>query len=133
MKVGKLVIKPSLKLQGASGSLWCVRKASLSWLSFRYKLQGDSGGPLMCKTQKGPWAHIGVVSHGEGYVLSRRTELIVMCFMFENIWISESPLGILEKFQYSSALPNIKYNYVVLFLWQKWLPASRLHLFLLSE
>ena len=36
-------------------------------------------------------------------------------FLLENLWISEASLGILEKFQCSSALPNIKYNYVVLF------------------
>ena len=36
-------------------------------------------------------------------------------FLLENLWISEPSLGILEKFQRSSALPNIKYNCVVLF------------------
>ena len=35
-----------------------------------------------------------------------------------NLWISEPSSGILEKFQCSSALPNIKYNCVVLFLSQ---------------
>ena len=33
-----------------------------------------------------------------------------------NLWISESSLGLLEKFQRSLALPNIKYSCVVLFL-----------------
>ena len=37
-------------------------------------------------------------------------------FLLENLCISEPSLGILEKFQRSSALPNIKYNCVVLFL-----------------
>ena len=36
-------------------------------------------------------------------------------FLLENLWISEPSLGILEKFRHSSALPNIKYNCVVLF------------------
>ena len=36
-------------------------------------------------------------------------------FPLENLWISEPSLGILEKFQRSSALPNIKYNCAVLF------------------
>ena len=36
-------------------------------------------------------------------------------FLLENLWISEPSLGILEKFQRSSALPNIKYNCAVLF------------------
>ena len=36
-------------------------------------------------------------------------------FLFENLWISEPSLGILEKFQRSSALPNIKYNCAALF------------------
>ena len=39
-------------------------------------------------------------------------------FLLENLLISESSLGILEKFQRSLALPNIKYNFVVLFLSQ---------------
>ena len=34
-------------------------------------------------------------------------------FLLENLWISEPSLGILEKFQRSSALPIIKYNCVV--------------------
>ena len=37
-------------------------------------------------------------------------------FLLENPSISESSLGILEKFQRSSGLPIIKYNCVVLFL-----------------
>ena len=37
-------------------------------------------------------------------------------FLLENLWISEPSLGILEKFQRSSDLPNIKYNCVLLFL-----------------
>ena len=36
-------------------------------------------------------------------------------FLLENLWISEPSLGILEKFQCSSALPNMKYNCAVLF------------------
>ena len=36
-------------------------------------------------------------------------------FLLENLLISEPSLGILEKFQCSSALPNIKYNRAVLF------------------
>ena len=39
-------------------------------------------------------------------------------FLLENLWISEPSLGILEKFQRSSALPSMKYNCVVLFLGQ---------------
>ena len=39
-------------------------------------------------------------------------------FLLENLWISEPSLGILEKFQQSLALPNIKYNCAVLFLCQ---------------
>ena len=35
-----------------------------------------------------------------------------------NLWISEPSEGIVERFQRSSALPNIKYNFVVLFLRQ---------------
>ena len=37
-------------------------------------------------------------------------------FLLENLWISESSLGILEKFQCSSALPNIRYNCAVIIL-----------------
>ena len=36
-------------------------------------------------------------------------------FLLENLWISEPSLGILEKFQHSSDLPNIKYNCALLF------------------
>ena len=36
-------------------------------------------------------------------------------FLLENLWISEPSLGILEKFQGSLTLPNIKYACVVLF------------------
>ena len=36
-------------------------------------------------------------------------------FLLENLWISEPSLGTLEQFQYSLALPNIKYNCAVLF------------------
>ena len=36
-------------------------------------------------------------------------------FLLENLWISEPSLGILEKFQRSSDLPNIKYNCALLF------------------
>ena len=36
-------------------------------------------------------------------------------FLLENLWISEPSLGILEKFQRSSAVPNIKYNCALLF------------------
>ena len=39
-------------------------------------------------------------------------------FLLENLCISESSLGILEKSQRSLVLPNIKYNCVVLFLSQ---------------
>ena len=39
-------------------------------------------------------------------------------FLFENLWISETSLGMLEKFKCSLALPNIKYNFVVLVLSQ---------------
>ena len=35
-------------------------------------------------------------------------------FMLENLWISKLSLCILEKFQRSSALPNIKYNCAIL-------------------
>ena len=37
-------------------------------------------------------------------------------FLLENLWISKPSLSILEKFQRSSALPNIKYNCAILFL-----------------
>ena len=37
-------------------------------------------------------------------------------FLLENLWISEPALGILEKSQRSSDLPNIKYSCVLLFL-----------------
>ena len=36
-------------------------------------------------------------------------------FLLENPWISEPSLDILEKFQRSSDLPNIKYNFVIIF------------------
>ena len=36
-------------------------------------------------------------------------------FFLENLSISEPSLGILEKFQRHSALPNIKYNCALLF------------------
>ena len=39
-------------------------------------------------------------------------------FLLENLSISEPSLGILQNFQCRSALPNIKYNCVVLFLKQ---------------
>ena len=39
-------------------------------------------------------------------------------FLLENLSISEPSLGILQNFQRRSALPNIKYNYAVLFLRQ---------------
>ena len=43
--------------------------------------------------------------------------LTAMCTV-RNLWISEPSWGIVEKFQRSSALPDIKYNFVVLFLRQ---------------
>ena len=36
-------------------------------------------------------------------------------FLLENLWISEPSLGIMEKFQCSLTLPNIKYNCAVSF------------------
>ena len=39
-------------------------------------------------------------------------------FLLENKWISGESLRILEKFQCNLALPNIKYNCVILFLCQ---------------
>ena len=36
--------------------------------------------------------------------------------LLENLWISKPSLSILEKFQCSLALPNIKYNFAILFL-----------------
>ena len=48
---------------------------------------------------------------------SNRKWVLTMCTV-GNLWISEPSLGILEKFQHSSALPNIRYNCVVLLLSQ---------------
>ena len=39
-------------------------------------------------------------------------------FLLENLWISKPYLSILEKFQCSLALPNIKYNCAILFLYE---------------
>ena len=39
-------------------------------------------------------------------------------FLLENLWISKPSLSILEKFQCSLALPNIKYNCAILFLYE---------------
>ena len=39
-------------------------------------------------------------------------------FLLENLWISGASLDILEKFQCSWALPNVKYNCAILFLLQ---------------
>ena len=39
-------------------------------------------------------------------------------FLLENLWIWAASSGILEKFQCGSAVPNIKYNCAILFLWQ---------------
>ena len=39
-------------------------------------------------------------------------------FLLENLSISEPSLGILQNFQHRLALPNIKYNYAVLFMRQ---------------
>ena len=46
---------------------------------------------------------------------SNRKWVSTMCTV-GNLWISEASLSKLEKFQHSSALPNIKYNCAVLFL-----------------
>ena len=43
-------------------------------------------------------------------------------FLLENLWISKPSLGILERFQRSSALPNIKYNCAILFLCEMYGP-----------
>ena len=40
--------------------------------------------------------------------------VLTMCFV-GNLWISEASLSKLENFQYSLALPNLKYNCAVLF------------------
>ena len=37
-------------------------------------------------------------------------------FLSENLWISKPSLSLVEKCQCSSAVPNIKYNYIILFL-----------------
>ena len=37
-------------------------------------------------------------------------------FLLGNLWISKPSLSILEKFQHSLALPDIKYNCAILFL-----------------
>ena len=50
-------------------------------------------------------------------VFLNKTEKTVN-FLLENLWILGPSLGILEKFQCSSALPNIKYNCAILFLCQ---------------
>ena len=44
--------------------------------------------------------------------------MVEIYFLLENLWISVPSLGILENLQCSSAVPNIKYNCVVLFLSQ---------------
>ena len=46
---------------------------------------------------------------------SNRKWVLTMCSV-GNLWISEASLSKLEKFQCSSALPNIKYNCAILFL-----------------
>ena len=46
---------------------------------------------------------------------SNRKWVLTMCSV-GNLWISEVSLSQLEKFQRSSALPNIKYNCAILFL-----------------
>ena len=48
---------------------------------------------------------------------SKRKWVLTMCSV-GNLWISEASLSQLEKFQCSSALPNIKYNCAILFLCQ---------------
>ena len=42
-------------------------------------------------------------------------------FLLENLWISGASLCLLEKFQCSSAIPNMKYNCAILFLCQMYL------------
>ena len=63
-------------------SVWTVTLSPCT--HFCVKLQGDSGGPLMCKKPNGRWAHIGIVSHGEGYVLFKFHHLTVniLCVAF---------------------------------------------------
>ena len=39
-------------------------------------------------------------------------------FLLENLWISKSSLSIFEKLQCSLAVPNIKYNCTILFLYE---------------
>ena len=40
--------------------------------------------------------------------------MVKIHFLLENLGISEPSLGIPEKFQYRSAIPNIRYNYAIL-------------------
>ena len=44
--------------------------------------------------------------------------MVETLFLLKNLWISGASLGTLEKFQCSSAAPNIKYNCATLFLCQ---------------
>ena len=63
---------------------------------------------------RGSWAMLKVFHFTLGWLdISRFSNSHVHC---RNLWICEPSWGIMENFQGSSALPNIKYNCVVLFL-----------------
>ena len=55
--------------------------------------------------------------HTHTFLLNRfaKVHMVETHFLLENLKISEPSLGILEKFQRSSARPNIKYNCALLF------------------
>ena len=67
--------------------------------------------------------HRTMVAYGKIYLAVISTDfptvhMVKTHFLLENLWISEHSLGVLEKFQRSSALPKIKYNCVESFMSQ---------------
>ena len=61
------------------------------------------------------WNFSSILKDGSYIHRFQKVHMVETHFLLENLWISEPSLGILEKFQHSSALPNIEYNCALLF------------------
>ena len=82
---------------------------------YKYRTHSHSGSGCCGLITWKDYSYVG------NFPLYQRMALIFTDFLpatctDKNLWISEASLSQLENFQHSSALPNFKYNYAVLFL-----------------
>ena len=72
----------------------------------------------LSKVQKIPWKVSSYLRDATDIYRFPIVHMVKTHFLLENLSISEPSLGILQNFQHTLVLPNIKYNCAVLFLRQ---------------